>query len=78
VEKAPIPLKDPLPRIDSILIDRGRRLAIVDGAILQVGDVVGLRVIVRIDPDAVVLREPSGLQVSVRLRSSGRTDAASN
>jgi hypothetical protein len=72
VEKGPVPLKDPLPRIDSILIDRGRRLAIIDGAILKVGDLVGPRVIVRIDADAVVLREPSGLHVSVRLGPSGQ------
>jgi hypothetical protein len=65
----PPPLAEPLPRVDSILVDRTRRLAIVNGAILRVGDAVGSRRIVRIDADAIVLREPSGREVVVRLGS---------
>jgi hypothetical protein len=57
-----------LPKVDSILIDQERRLAIVDGTIVTVGDSVGPRVVVQIDRDAVVLREPSGLSVRVGLR----------
>lgn len=64
-----VPLKDPLPSVDSILIDQERRLAIVDGAVAAVGDTVGPRVVVQIERDAVVLREPSGLLVRVSLRS---------
>ena len=63
------PLKEPLPRVDSILIDRDRRLAIIGGTILEVGDAVGSRSIVRIERDAVIFREPSGLEIRVRLRS---------
>jgi hypothetical protein len=62
-------LKDPLPKIDSILIDQDRRLAIVDGAVLAVGDRVGQRVIEGIDRDFILLREPSGVLVRVPLRS---------
>jgi hypothetical protein len=64
------PLKDPLPKLDSILIDEDRRLAIMNGAIVRVGDTVGLRTVVQIDRDAVILREPSGLSVRIALRSS--------
>jgi hypothetical protein len=66
--RAQTPLRDPLPRVDSILIDQERRLAILDGTIVMVGDAVGPRVVVQIDRDAVVLREPSGLSVRVALR----------
>ena len=68
VGKRQVPLKGPLPRVDSILIDQDRRLAILDGAVARVGDSVGPRVLVQIDRDGVVLREPSGLVVRVTLR----------
>jgi hypothetical protein len=64
----PVPLKDPLPKVDSILIDQDRQLAIVDGAIVAVGDAVGPRVVVQIERNAVILREPSGLVVRVTIR----------
>jgi hypothetical protein len=58
-----------LPKIDSILIDQDRRLAIIDGAVSSVGDRIGERQIDRIERDYVVLREPSGLLVRVPLRA---------
>lgn len=64
-----VPLKDPLPKVDSVLIDQDRRLAIIDGVIVAVGDAVGPRVVVQIDRDFVVLREPSGLSVRIPVRS---------
>ena len=64
-----VPLRDPLPKVDSILIDQERRLAIIDGIVAAVGDRVGPRVIVQIERDAVVLREPSGLIVRGPTRS---------
>ena len=67
--RPPMPLGGPLPKVDSILIDQERRLAIVDGTIVMVGDAVGPRVVVQIDRDAVVLREPSGVSVRVALRA---------
>jgi hypothetical protein len=63
-----VPLKDPLPQVDSILIDQERRLAIIDGVVVGVGDAVGPRSVIQIDSDAVDLREPSGLLVRVHLR----------
>lgn len=63
-----IPLKDSLPKVDSILIDQNRRLAIIDGAIVAVGDAVGPRVVAQIEQNAVILREPSGLLIRVAMR----------
>ena len=64
-----VPLKAPLPQVDSILIDQERRLAIIDGAAVGVGDTVGPRRVSQIESDAVDLREPSGLLVRVHVRS---------
>jgi hypothetical protein len=64
-----LPLKEPLPRVDSILIDQDRRLAIVDGAVVKVGDPIGSWVVAQIDPDALILRQPSGVAVRIGLRS---------
>jgi hypothetical protein len=72
--RGPQPLAEPLPRIDSILIAHDRRLAIVDGAIVGVGDVVGQRTLAQIDPMAVIFREPSGIEVRVPLRGGGARD----
>lgn len=58
----------PAPRVTSILIGSGRRLAMMDGGIVGVGDAVGPRVVIRIDSDAVILRDPSGAEVRVVLR----------
>jgi hypothetical protein len=61
-------LNEPLPRIDSVLIDQDRRLAILDGAVVGIGDLVGSRVVVAIAREAILLREPSGRIVRVRPR----------
>ena len=63
-----VPLEEPLPSVNSILVSPDRRLAVVDGAIVREGDAVGRRVLVRIEPRAVVLREPSGYEVRVFIR----------
>ena len=63
-----VPLKDPLPQVDSILIDQERRLAIIDGAVVGVGDAVGPRSVMQIESDVVDFREPSGLIVRVHVR----------
>lgn len=67
---APLPplLKDPLPRVTAILVADERRFATIDeGHIITVGDVIGRRTVVAIDERAVVLREPSGVQIRVGL-----------
>ena len=70
----PVPLlREPLPRIDTVLIDQDRRLALVDGGVVKVGDAIGARVVVGIEQDAVVLREPSGRTVRVRVRSGAKS-----
>jgi hypothetical protein len=66
---APRASAEPLPRVDSVLIDGNRRLAIVGGAILGVGDGVGHRTIARIERSGIVLRDRSGLEVAVPLAS---------
>ncbi len=70
VARAARPLPDPLPKVDSVLIDQQRRLAIVDGAVVAVGDTLGPRVVVAINRDGIVLREASGHEVRVPLRSA--------
>ena len=66
--RKPVPLKDAVPSVDSILVSQDRRLAIVEGRILSVGDRVGPRVVAEIERDAVVLQEPSGHQIRILLR----------
>ena len=61
----------PVPPVTSILIDSGRRLAMIGGEIVGVGDSVGPRVVVRIEATSVVLREPSGAEITVLLRPAG-------
>jgi hypothetical protein len=61
-------LNEPLPRIDTVLIDQDRRLAILDGAVVGVGDPIGSRVVVAIAREAILLREPSGRIVRIRSR----------
>jgi hypothetical protein len=49
-------------------VSSDRRIATIDdGRIIGVGDVVGKRIVVGIDERAVVLREPSGVQIRVAL-----------
>lgn len=76
--RAAAPLKDPLPVISSILIASERRLALIDGKIVGEGDPVGPRVLLRIEPSAVVLREPSGHVVRVPIRGRGDAGSASD
>ena len=66
--RQPVPLAEPLPRVDSILIDQERRLAVIDGAVISVGEAVGRRTVAGIERDAVLLREPSGLIVRASVR----------
>jgi hypothetical protein len=67
-ERRLVPLDAPLPTVNSILVSPERRLAVVDGLIVHEGDAIGPRVVFRIEPDAVVLKEPSGYEVRVPIR----------
>ena len=64
----PAPLSTPLPVVNSIMVAPDRRLAVLDGEIVREGDSVGARVVIRIERRAVVLREPSGREVTVPIR----------
>ena len=64
----------PVPPVTSILVDGGRKLALIGGQIVTVGDRVGPRTVVRIEQRSVVLREPSGAEITVLL-SAGHLDA---
>jgi hypothetical protein len=70
-EPKPLPplLQDPIPRVTAILVSPDRKLASVgdEGQIIGIGDVLGRRVVVAIDERAVVLKEPSGVQIRVGL-----------
>jgi hypothetical protein len=59
-------LPEPLPKIDTVLIDQDRRLAIANGVVVSVGDTIGSRVVINIARDGIALREPSGRVVRVR------------
>jgi len=59
---------DPLPSVGGVLISAGRRLAVVDGAVVGIGDKVGSRTVAGIESNAVVLREASGREVRVPIR----------
>ncbi len=61
------PLKEPLPVVNTILVSPTRRFATIEGRIVSIGDKVGQRTIVGIEPHFVVLREPSGTQIRVGL-----------
>jgi hypothetical protein len=62
-------LSAPLPAVDGVMIFGERRIAIVDGVAVVPGDAVGDRTVERIDREGVVLREPSGLEVRVAIRT---------
>jgi hypothetical protein len=64
----PRPLNAPVPNVSSILISSERRVAVIDGETVGVGEQVGPRVVARIESSFVVLREPSGLEIKVPLR----------
>jgi hypothetical protein len=68
------PQGDPLPSVGGILISADRRLAVVGGAVVGVGDRVGTRTVTSIEPDAVVLRDASGKEVRIAIRArTGRS-----
>ena len=60
---------EPLPRVEGIAIAGDRRRAIVDGDIVGPGDRVGSRIVRRIDANGVLLREASGREVFVAIRT---------
>jgi hypothetical protein len=62
------PFREPLPAVNSILVSSDRRIAVLDGRIVEEGDAVGGRVLLRIEQDAVVLGDADGREVRVPIR----------
>jgi hypothetical protein len=68
-ERGPVAVApEPLPAVSSILYGSTRRLAILNGTIVGEGDSVGTRRVLRIEREAVVLRDPAGRHVKVAVR----------
>jgi hypothetical protein len=63
------PKREPLPSLGGVLISADRRLAVVDGAVVAIGDRVGTRTVADIEPNAVVLREASGTEIRLSIRA---------
>ena len=59
---------DPLPAVGGILVSADRKLAVVDGRVVGIGDKVGSWTVAGIEPNAVVLRDASGRETRVPIR----------
>jgi hypothetical protein len=81
--EAPIPLPPPIPgpqplipspnpphRLTGIVIGGGRRLALIDGRVVEVGDRVDTDTVRGIDPGAVVLSNEAGEERVLKLERS--------
>jgi hypothetical protein len=67
----------PVPEVDGVIISGERRIAIVGGTIVSPGDRVGPRAVARIERDGVVLRELSGREMFVPVRTRRFTSGRS-
>jgi hypothetical protein len=72
--RKPVPLTAAVPTVESTLVAPDRRVAVIDGQIVTVGDQVGPRMVAGIEQAAVVLQEPSGYQIRVPIRRGRGTD----
>jgi hypothetical protein len=70
-DPGPGPAAPSLPAVTAILVSEGRRLAIVDGRVLGVGERIGPWELVSVDRDAVLLRDGSGVETRVMLDHDG-------
>lgn len=68
----PVRRLPPVPSVTSILLAGDRRLAVMGGSIVAVGDTVGSRVVVRIDEYSVTLRDASHRVITVPMRRSAQ------
>jgi hypothetical protein len=64
---------DPLPTVGGVLISADRKLAVVEGAVVGLGDRVGSHTVAGIEPNAVIFRDAAGREtrVPIRPRSGG-------
>ena len=70
---APVPLR---PAVRTILYSAARRLAIVDGRIVGIGDAVGDYTVADIERGAVVFTTPSGGRLRVPVHATAPEDVA--
>lgn len=68
---APVQIEEPDPVVASILYSSDRRLAMIDGRVARIGDVVGGAKIIDILPNAVIIESPRRGQRTLTLRPSG-------
>jgi hypothetical protein len=68
---APSEQRPAIPRVDGIMIAGDRRLAIINGNVVSVGDFVGSYVVVSIERQGVVLKQPSGRVSRLAVRKQG-------
>ena len=71
--QAPVPIR---PVVRTILYSAARRLAIVNGRIVGVGDAVGEYTVADIEKGAVVFTTPSGERLRVPVHATAPEDAA--
>ena len=71
--QAPVPIR---PAVRTILYSAARRLAIVNGRIVGVGDAVGEYTVAEIEKGAVVFTTPSGERLRVPVHATAPEDAA--
>lgn len=62
------PVLPPAPVVKSILVSASRRVALVDGRIVGVGDRVGTFLVEEIEPESVLLVTPQGLRTRIELQ----------
>jgi len=73
IVRSPAPIR---PNVRTILYSADRRLAIVDGQIVGVGDAVGGYTVVDIEKGAVVFTAPSGERVRVPVHPTATDEVA--
>lgn len=63
--------RDSLPRVQSIVFSRSRRVAVIDGVLVEEGDLVAGSVVSAIRPSEVRLRGPHGdVRLPLRLTTA--------
>ena len=64
---------DPLPSVGGVLISADRKLAVVEGAVVGIGDKVGPLTVAGIEPNAVIFRDGAGRETRVPIRPRSGT-----
>jgi hypothetical protein len=62
---------DSLPSVGGVLISGVRKLAVVEGTVVGIGDKVGAHTVAGIEPNAVIFRDAAGRETRVPIRPRG-------